>query len=58
MTAAVAVSVGVPIAHRDSADSAIGQPMALYIHVPFCMSICPYCDFVVVAGRAARGPAN
>ena len=32
-------------------------PVALYVHIPFCLSICPYCDFVVVAGRAARGPA-
>ena len=32
-------------------------PVALYVHVPFCVSICPYCDFVVYAGTAARGPA-
>ena len=32
-------------------------PVGLYVHFPFCVSICPYCDFVVYAGRAARGPA-
>ncbi len=31
-------------------------PVALYIHIPFCVSLCPYCDFVVYAGAAARGP--
>jgi putative oxygen-independent coproporphyrinogen III oxidase len=33
-------------------------PVALYVHFPFCLSICPYCDFVVYGGRAARGPEN
>ena len=39
-----------------SASAAL-PPVALYVHVPFCVSICPYCDFVVYAGRATRGPA-
>ena len=35
---------------------AAGPPVALYVHIPFCVSLCPYCDFVVYAGAAARGP--
>ena len=34
----------------------LAPPAAIYVPVPFCVSICPYCDFVVVAGAAARGP--
>ena len=33
-------------------------PVGLYVHFPFCVSLCPYCDFVVVAGAATRGPTN
>ena len=31
-------------------------PVALYVHLPFCVAHCPYCDFVVYAGAHARGP--
>lgn len=26
----------------------------LYVHVPFCSAICPYCDFAVQVGNAAK----
>ena len=43
---------------RPADPSPAGPPVALYVHIPFCVSVCPYCDFVVYAGAAARGPRN
>ncbi len=43
----------------ETGDALVALPPAgLYVHIPFCVSLCPYCDFVVVAGAASRGPAN
>ena len=43
-------------AGRAGTTVATRPPVALYVHIPFCVSLCPYCDFVVYAGAAARGP--
>lgn len=41
---------------NEASTALAAPPVALYIHIPFCVSLCPYCDFVVYAGAAARGP--
>ena len=32
-------------------DSTLG----VYVHIPFCERVCPYCDFAVVAARPLTG---
>jgi len=34
----------------DDADR-FAEDAAVYVHIPFCSAICPYCDFAVVAGQ-------
>ena len=38
------------------APSPPGAPVGLYLHIPFCAHICPYCDFNTYAGQEALIP--
>lgn len=38
------------------APSLPSDPLSVYIHIPFCAHICPYCDFTTYAGKGALIP--
>jgi oxygen-independent coproporphyrinogen-3 oxidase len=33
-----------------------GEPLGIYLHIPFCAHICPYCDFNTYAGQGELLP--
>jgi oxygen-independent coproporphyrinogen-3 oxidase len=39
------------------APAQVDDEFGVYVHIPFCTHICPYCDFNTYAGQSARIPA-
>jgi oxygen-independent coproporphyrinogen-3 oxidase len=39
------------------APALASDPIGIYIHIPFCSHICPYCDFNTYAGQSNRIPS-
>ena len=43
---------------RPSQENLRLPPLSLYIHIPWCVKKCPYCDFNSHAGQAQHLPVN
>ena len=54
LTASPAIT---PTSHTISAPAQVGDRFGIYVHIPFCSHICPYCDFNTYAGQASRIPS-
>lgn len=39
------------------APQMLDAPLGIYLHIPFCQHICPYCDFTTYSGQDALIPA-
>jgi oxygen-independent coproporphyrinogen-3 oxidase len=39
------------------APASIGDHFGIYVHIPFCAHLCPYCDFNTYSGQNFRIPA-
>ncbi|MGB3329894.1 MAG: hypothetical protein WBA46_13115, partial [Thermomicrobiales bacterium] len=42
--------------HSFIAPALPSDPIGIYIHIPFCAHICPYCDFTTYAGKDSLIP--